>query len=56
MLLSEALLLEVPNGLAPESAAVEASEDAANHPERPAQTHEEYGRPDDVPPQAATQS
>jgi hypothetical protein len=33
-----------------ESAAVEGTEDAAGHPERPAHTHQEYGRPDDVPP------
>ena len=33
-----------------ESAAVEGIEDAADHPERPTHTHEEYGRPDDVPP------
>ena len=33
-----------------EAASVEGSEDAANHPERPTHTHEEYGRPDDVPP------
>jgi hypothetical protein len=33
-----------------EAAAVEGLEDAADHPERPAHTHEEYGRPDDVPP------
>ena len=33
-----------------EAAAVEGVEDAADHPERPAHTHEEYGRPDDVPP------
>lgn len=33
-----------------EAAAVEGSEDAADHPERPAHTHEEYGHPDDVPP------
>jgi hypothetical protein len=39
-----------------ESAAVEGSEDAADHPERPAHTHEEYRRPDDVPPKAARQS
>jgi len=32
-----------------EAAAVEGVEDAADHPERPAHTHEEYGRPDDVP-------
>ena len=34
-----------------EAAAVEGVEDAAGHPERPAHTHEEYGRPDDLPPQ-----
>jgi hypothetical protein len=33
-----------------ESAALEGIEDAADHPERPTHTHEEYGRPDDVPP------
>ena len=33
-----------------EAAAVEGVEDAANHPERPVHTHDEYGRPDDVPP------
>ncbi|HWG51146.1 MAG TPA: hypothetical protein VN669_15710 [Candidatus Acidoferrales bacterium] len=33
-----------------EAAAVEGVEDAADHPERPTHTHEEYGRPDDVPP------
>jgi hypothetical protein len=33
-----------------ESAVAEGVEDAANHPERPVHTHEEYGRPDDVPP------
>ncbi|MGC1371708.1 MAG: hypothetical protein WA824_06180 [Candidatus Sulfotelmatobacter sp.] len=33
-----------------ESAAVEGVEDAEDHPERPTHTHEEYGRPDDVPP------
>jgi hypothetical protein len=31
-----------------EAAAVEGVEDAADHPERPTHTHEEYGRPDDV--------
>jgi hypothetical protein len=36
-----------------ESVAVEGVEDAADHPERPTHTHEEYGRPDDVPPKAA---
>ncbi len=35
---------------AAEAAAVEGAEDAADHPERPVHTHEEYGRPDDVPP------
>jgi hypothetical protein len=34
-----------------EASAVEGVEDAAAHPERPAHTHEEYGRPDDLPPQ-----
>jgi hypothetical protein len=34
-----------------EAARVEGVEDAANHPERPVHTHDEYGRPDDVPPQ-----
>ncbi len=33
-----------------ESAAVEGVEDAADHPERPTHTHEEYGRPEDAPP------
>jgi len=33
-----------------ESAIVEGVEDAADHPERPTHTHEEYGRPDDLPP------
>lgn len=33
-----------------EAAAVEGVEDAADHPERPTHTHEEYGRPDDFPP------
>ena len=33
-----------------EAATVEGSEDAADHPERPVHTHEEYGRPDDLPP------
>lgn len=33
-----------------ESATVEGVEDAEDHPERPTHTHEEYGRPDDVPP------
>lgn len=33
-----------------EASAVEGVEDAAAHPERPTHTHEEYGRPDDIPP------
>ena len=33
-----------------ESATVEGVEDAADHPERPVHKHNEYGRPDDVPP------
>jgi hypothetical protein len=33
-----------------EAAAVEGAEDAADHPERPVHTHEEYGRPDEAPP------
>jgi len=33
-----------------EAAAAEGIEDAADHPERPTHTHEEYGHPDDVPP------
>jgi hypothetical protein len=37
-----------------ESAAVEGVEDAADHPERPTHTHEEYGRPEDVPPKRRT--
>ena len=32
-----------------EGAAVDGVEDAADHPERPVHTHDEYGRPDDVP-------
>src|ERR1700722_9705606 len=35
-----------------EAATVEGLEEAADHPERPVHTHEEYGRPDDLPPQA----
>lgn len=35
-----------------EAAAVDGVEDAADHPERPVHTHEEYGRPDDVPPRS----
>jgi hypothetical protein len=33
-----------------EAATVEGAEDAADHPERPVHTHNEYGRPDDLPP------
>jgi hypothetical protein len=33
-----------------EAASVDGIEDAADHPERPTHTHEEYGRPDDLPP------
>lgn len=33
-----------------EAATVEGVEDAADHPERPVHTHEEYGRLDDTPP------
>jgi len=33
-----------------DAATVEGIEDAANHPERPTHTHNEYGRPDDLPP------
>jgi hypothetical protein len=36
-----------------EAARVEGVEDAANHPERPVHTHNEYGRPDDLPPARA---
>jgi hypothetical protein len=33
-----------------EASRVEGLEDAADHPERPTHTHNEYGRPDDLPP------
>ena len=33
-----------------EAARVEGLEDAADHPERPVHTHNEYGHPDDLPP------
>ena len=33
-----------------EAETVAGVEDAADHPERPAHTHTEYGRPDDIPP------
>jgi N utilization substance protein A len=32
-----------------EAAAVDGVEDAAEHPERPVHTHNEYGRPDNLP-------
>ena len=35
---------------ATEASAVDGVEDAADHPERPTHTHEEYGNPEDVPP------
>lgn len=38
------------NDQAIEAAAVEGVEDAADHPQRPTHTHEEYGNPEDVPP------
>jgi len=34
-----------------EAAAVEGVEDAADHPERPTHTHNEYPNPEDIPPQ-----
>ena len=33
-----------------EASTVDGIEDAADHPERPTHTHNEYGRPDDLPP------
>ncbi|MBV8049792.1 MAG: GNAT family N-acetyltransferase [Acidobacteriaceae bacterium] len=42
-------LAETGQGL--EATAVDGIEDAADHPERPVHTHEEYGNPEDVPPQ-----
>jgi hypothetical protein len=36
-----------------EAARVEGIEDAADHPERPVHTHNEYGRRDDIPPAQA---
>jgi outer membrane protein assembly factor BamA len=38
------------SGQALEASAVEGLEDAADHPERPVQTHEDYGRPNDALP------
>lgn len=34
-----------------EAGIVDGVEDAANHPERPVHTHEEYRRPEDIPPE-----
>ena len=39
-----------------EAAAVEGIEDAADHPERPAHTHIDYGRPDDGPERTDSQA
>ncbi|HZQ17645.1 MAG TPA: hypothetical protein VFA90_02905 [Terriglobales bacterium] len=36
-----------------EAARVDGLEDAADHPERPVHTHNEYGHPDDLPPARA---
>jgi hypothetical protein len=33
-----------------EASAIEGAEDAADHPERPVHTHQDYGHPEDVPP------
>lgn len=33
-----------------EAAATDGVEDAGDHPERPSHTHEEYSRPEDMPP------
>ena len=38
------------NDQAIEAAKVDGVEDAADHPERPVHSHNEYGRPDDLPP------
>ncbi len=37
-----------------EASAVDGVEDAVDHPERPVHTHQEYGRPDDLPPARTT--
>ncbi len=34
-----------------EAGIVDGVEDAANHPERPVHTHEEYSRPEDIAPE-----
>jgi len=39
-----------------EASTVEGVEDAADHPERPVHTHQEYGRPDDIPPRSQNKS
>jgi hypothetical protein len=44
-------LAEADQGL--EAARLEGIEDASDHPERPVHTHNEYGRPDDIPPARA---
>ncbi len=40
---------------ASEASSIEGVEDAADHPERPVHTHEEYGRPDDLPPASSSE-
>jgi hypothetical protein len=42
------------SGQAMESSVVDGVEDAADHPERPVHTHEDYRRPDDMPPRRDT--
>ena len=37
-----------------EAEVVDGVEDAADHPERPVHTHDEYGRPEDIPPRRKT--
>ncbi|MGH9529492.1 MAG: hypothetical protein ACRD2S_06175 [Terriglobales bacterium] len=38
-----------------EAGIVDGVEDAANHPERPAHTHEEYGHPEDIAPEGGSE-
>ena len=38
------------SGQALEASVVDGIEDAADHPERPVHTHDEYGRSEDIPP------
>lgn len=38
-----------------EAGVVDGVEDAANHPERPAHTHEEYLRPEDIAPERGSE-